>query len=167
MGATTNPLWLLVGGAAAGAGIGALFVGGARFPRTQQGAESLARLRGFLERIRRELEEKSKVAPLHAAQVLFTELPWVTMDPKYHGGPSGRIKRRLKKEPGSLSAPTWAIDNTREAAKATARYSTAYAAYFPFAHVTGGAGGAAAPSAGAAGGAAGGGAAGGGGGGAG
>ena len=169
MGAATNPLGLLLGGALVGVGIGAFLVGSVRFPRTQKGAASLSRLRGFLERIRGELEGKSKTAPLHAAQVLFQELPWVTLDPKYHGGPSGRIQKRLKKEPGPLSAPAWAIDNTRAAAKATARYSTAYAAYFPFVHVTGGAGGATAPSAGAgaAGGAAGGGAAGGGGGGAG
>jgi uncharacterized protein (TIGR04222 family) len=168
-GAAINPLWFLFAGLASGGGLASLLIGSVQFARTQKGADTLSTLRGYLQGIREELKRTAKVAPMHAAQVLFRELPWITLDPRYHGESSHKVEKKLKKEEGRLSAPSWAIDNTRKFAKATRKHSAAYAAFYPWVHVTGAAGGAAAPSAGggAVGGAAGGGAAGGGGGGAG
>ncbi len=169
VGAATNPLWFLFAGLASGAGLAGLLVGSVRFSRTRKGADALSTVKGYLQGIRDELKRTAKVAPMHAALVLFRELPWLTLDPRYHGESSRRVEKGLKKEDGTLASPSWAIDNTRKFAKATRKHSAAYAAFYPWVHVTGAAGGAAAPSAGggAVGGAAGGGAAGGGGGGAG
>jgi hypothetical protein len=169
IGAVYRPWLLVVAGLALGIGLGGLSVGTVRYRRTRRGAESLAVLEGYLEQIREDLKHQLKMAPIQAAEFLFENLPWLALDPKYHGTETHKLRRRLKKEYGELRPVPWAIDRTRGFQKATAGTSQAFAAFYPFYHVTGAAGGVAAPSAGggAVGGAAGGGAAGGGGGGAG
>ena len=137
--------------------------------QVQQIAQSLAAVRGHQQRLREELKQQLKMAPIQAAEFLFQHLAWLTLDPKYRGTESQKLRRRLKKERGELRPPPWAIDRTEKFQKATANTSTAYGAFLCFSNVSGGAVGAVAPSSGggAAGGASGGGAAGGGGGGAG
>jgi len=110
-----------------------------------------------------------KVSPLQAAELVFSALPWLTLDPKYTGTETRKLARALKKESGELRTPPWALDQTREFEKVAAKRSAAYVAFVPVTNITGDTSGAVAPSAGggAVGGAAGGGAAGGGGGGAG
>ena len=169
VGAVGQPVLLALAGAAAGLGCAGLSVGTVRYPRTRKGAESLAAVRGHQQRLREELKQQLKMAPIQAAEFLFQHLAWLTLDPKYRGTESQKLRRRLKKERGDLRPPPWAIDRTEKFVKATANKSTAYCAFLCFSNVTGSAGGAVAPSSGggAAGGASGGGAAGGGGGGAG
>lgn len=161
--------WLMaLLGPGVGAGLGFLFLGGVRYPRTRKGAEALAPLEGYLEGLREELKQKLKMSPIAAAEFLFQALPWLTVDPKYYGSETHSIARKLKKESGDLRAPPWALDRTRQFEKAAARHSAAYMAFFPIQHVAGSVAGAVAPGAGGGvGGAAGGGGAGGGGGGAG
>jgi hypothetical protein len=155
-------------GPVAGAGLGFLFLGGVRYPRTRRGAEALAPLEGYLEGLREELKQKLKMSPIAAAEFLFQVLPWLTLDPKYSGAETQTIARKLKKESGELHAPPWAVDRTKQFQKAADAHSAAYAAFFPILHVAGALGGAVAPgSGGGVGGAAGAGGAGGGGGGAG
>jgi hypothetical protein len=167
-GVSGNP-WAMAG-AAGGLGIaaGLVVIGSVRFPRSRKGGEALANLKGYLEGVREELKQRVKASPISAAELLFSVLPWLTLDPRYTGAPARTIARRLKKETRSLQAPPWALDRTRTFEKVAAKYSEAYAAYLPILNVTGATSGAVAPSAGGGvGGAAGGGAAGGGGGGAG
>jgi hypothetical protein len=135
-------------GPAAGAGLGLLFMSGVRYPRTRKGAEALAPLEGYLERLREELKQKLGRSPIGAAEFLFEALPWLTVDPKYYGAETRAVARKLKKESGELHAPLWAQDRTRQYEKAAARHSGAYVAFFPVEHVAGAVGGAAAPGAG-------------------
>lgn len=162
--------WLMASaGAGVGAAVGCLLIFEARFPATRKGAEDVAALKGYLQGLRDKLRQRVKENPVEAAQLLFSALPWLTLDPKYRGDEAKKLARALKKEDRELRAPPWALDRTRELEKATANKSAAYVAFMPFANIVGATSGAVAPSAGAggAGGAAGGGAAGGGGGGAG
>jgi uncharacterized protein (TIGR04222 family) len=168
-GAVTGRLWVMaLAGPVLGSALGLLILGDVRFPVTRAGAEERARLRGYLEGLREELLQKLKMSPIEAAEFMFSALPWLTLDPKFHGAETRKIARRLKKESGVLQAPAWVVDRTRQFEKAAAGKSIAFAAFLPFTNVTGAVAGAVAPSAaGGAGGAGGGGAAGGGGGGAG
>jgi hypothetical protein len=158
--------------AVAGAGLGIAFaiavVASVRFSRSDPGAARLAELKGYLEGVREELEQRLKRSPIGAAEFIYSSLPWLTLDPKYTGSEGQKVARLLKKEAGELRTPLWALDRTKAFEKAAAKHSAAYAAYLPFMNITGATSGAVAPSAGGGvGGAAGGGAAGGGGGGAG
>jgi hypothetical protein len=163
-----SPWIMALGGAGLGLATGAALVGSVRFPRSRKGAEALAELKGYLQGLREDLQQKMKMSPISAAEFLFSTLPWLTMDPKYYGAEGRKLARALKKETGDLRAPSWALDRTKAYEKAAAKYSAAYMAFFPFNTVTGATSGAVAPSAGGGvGGAGGGGAAGGGGGGAG
>jgi len=170
VGGTMGQPWLMaLAGAGLGIAGGSALMGSVRFSRSRQGAERLAALKGYLEGLREELQQKMKMSPISAAEFLFSALPWLTMDPKYQGAEGQKIARKLKKESGDLRTPPWALDRTRAFEKAAAKESAAYASFLPFTNITGATSGAVAPSAGggAVGGAAGGGAAGGGGGGAG
>ncbi len=141
--------WLMaLAGPAAGAGLGLLFVGGVRYPRTRKGAEALAPLEGYLERLREDLKQKLGRSPVSAAEFLIEALPWLTVDPKYQGAETRALARKLKKESGELHGPPWAVDRTRQFEKAAQRYSAAYLAFFPVQHVTGTVVGAVAPGAG-------------------
>jgi hypothetical protein len=169
LGARGRPWLLAVAGAVTGVGFGGLLVGSVRIRWTRKGAESLAGIRGYLEQLREDLDHQLKMAPIQAAEFLFANLPWLTLDPRYYGTQARKLHRRLKKDHGELRPVSWAIDRTRAFQKATASMSRAYTSFYPFFYVSGGAGRSVAPSAagGAVGGAGGGGAAGGGGGGAG
>jgi hypothetical protein len=163
-----SPWIMALGGVGLGLTTGAALVGSVRFPRSRKGAEALAELKGYLQGLREDLQQKMKMSPISAAEFLFSALPWLTIDPKYYGAEGRKLARALKKETGDLRAPSWALDRTEAYEKAAAKYSSAYMAFFPVHTVTGATSGAIAPSAGGGvGGAGGGGAAGGGGGGAG
>jgi len=167
--ASGHPWLAALAGMGCGAAGGIALMGGARFPITRQGAEQLAALKGYLEGLREEFKQKVKMSPLEAAEFFFSALPWLTLDPKYHGEEGKKLLKTLKRETRELRTPPWALDRTREFEKAAANKSAAYGAFLPFANITGATAGAVAPGAGGGGvsGAGGGGAAGGGGGGAG
>ncbi|MEJ2204867.1 MAG: DUF2207 domain-containing protein [Gemmatimonadota bacterium] len=159
-----SPWAMAAAGVGLGVAAGLAVVGSVRFPRSRQGAEKIAELKGYLEGVREELRQKVKVSPISAAEFLFSALPWLTLDPAYTGAEGRKLARLLKKETRELRVPSWAVDTTRAFERAAARHSTAYAAYLPFMNVSGATSGAVAPGAGGGvGGAAGGGAAGGGG----
>jgi hypothetical protein len=163
-----SPWIMALGGPAFGLATGAAFVGSVRFPRSRKGAEALAEVKGYMQGLREDLQQKLKMSPISAAEFLFSALPWLTTDPKYYGAEGRKLARALKKETEDLRAPSWALDRTRAYEKAAAKYSSAYMAFLPVHTVTVATSGAVAPSAGGGvGGAGGGGAAGGGGGGAG
>jgi len=169
-GAVKGHPWLMaLAGAGIGVAAGFALNGGVRFPLTRQGAEHLAALKGYLEGLREELQQKVKMSPIQAAEFLFSALPWLTLDPKYQGAEARKLARALKEESGELRTPPWALDRTREFEKAAANKSAAYMALLPVTNITKATSGAVAPSAGGGGvgGASGGGGAGGGGGGAG
>lgn len=121
VGAVGQPVLLALAGAAAGLGCAGLSVGTVRYPRTRMGAESLAAVRGYQQRLREELKQQLKMAPIQAAELLFQHLAWLTLDPKYYGSASQKLRRRLKKERGELRPPPWAIDRTEKFEKATAK----------------------------------------------
>lgn len=124
MGALLGEPWLMaLLGPGAGAGLGFLFLGGVRYPRTRKGAEALAPLEGYLEGLREDLKQKLKMSPIAAAEFLFQVLPWLTVDPKYYGSETHAIARKLKKESGELHRPVWALDRTLQYEKAAARHS--------------------------------------------
>ena len=163
-----NPWLWAVAGAGLGIALATALFANVRFSRSDAGAERVAVLKGYLEGVREELQQRLKGSPIAAAEFIFSSLPWLTLDPKYAGSEGQKLARLLKKDAGELRTPLWAVDRTKAYEKAAAKHSAAYAAYLPFTNITGAASGAVAPSAGGgAGGAAGGGAAGGGGGGAG
>jgi hypothetical protein len=170
-GAVMGRPWLMaLGGAGLGVGGGLALVGSVRFSTSRPGAEKVAELKGYLEGVREEIKQKTRMSPLEAARRFFSALPWLTLDPKYTGGQSRKIAKALKKETGELRTPAWALDRTRKFQKAAADMSAAgaYVAFLPVTNITTDTCGATAPWAGAGvGGAAGAGAAGGGGGGAG
>ena len=166
--ASGHPWLAALAGVGCGAAGGIALIGGARFPITRQGAEEVAALKGYLEGLREEFKQKVKMSPIEAAEFFFFSLPWLTLDPKYHGEEGKKLTKVLKKETRGLYAPPWAVDRTREYEKAVKNKSAAYATFLPFSNITGATSGAVAPGAGGGvGGAGGGGAAGGGGGGAG
>jgi hypothetical protein len=163
-----NPWLMATVGPGLGLALGLALIGSVRAARSRRGAEALATLEGYLQGVRDELKQKTKVSPIGAAEFMFGALPWLTLDPKYYGTEGRKIAQRLKKETGPLRAIPWAVDRTKAYEKIAAKHSAAHAAFIPVLHVTGATSGAVAPSAGGGvGGAAGAGAAGGGGGGAG
>ncbi len=171
LGAVGGRPWLMaLAGAGLGVSGGLAFVASVRFSTSRQGAEAVAELKGYLQGVRAQLKQQTRMSPLEAARHFVSVLPWLTLDPQYSGAESRKIAKALKKESGELRTPSWALDRTRAFQKIAADTSAAaaYVAFLPVTNVTSGTCGAVAPSSGAGvGGAAGAGAAGGGGGGAG